>query len=67
MKTNLCAGLTWNGACARREQCGHLGHWWLQDGVKFNRCGSDGNFKHFLAVATIQAAAAARPQQELFA
>lgn len=33
-----CAGLHWNGACAKQQQCANYAKWWLTDGVEAAAC-----------------------------
>lgn len=69
MKTIRCAGLTWNGACAKQQQCVNHAKWWRVDGVQFNACGDDAKtLKHFVPLGVaIAPRSSTSTQEDLFA
>lgn len=68
MKPIRCAGLHWNGACAKQQQCANHAKWWQVAGVEFNACGDTKVLKHFIPTGVPIAPAPSNPMQEdLFA
>ena len=63
-----CAGLHWDGACPKQQQCANFAKWWQVDGVEFNACSSTGTLKHFIPTGVFIAPAPSKTTQEdLFA
>ena len=70
MKTLRCAGLQWDGACPKQQQCANYAKWWQVDGVQFNACSgsSTGTLKHFIPIGvSIAPAPSKTTQEDLFA
>jgi hypothetical protein len=68
MKTIRCAGLRFDGACAKQQQCANHAKWWQVAGVEFNACGDAKVLKHFTPLGvTLAPAPSKTTQEDLFA